>query len=144
MSTATDTAHTERNGSAHVREQTEAMTDLQKNLLLTYEGIGEEWASRLQSEAGLWTELTRRFATARSAPDFFGAYSNCLFARFQMAGDDFQRLAEHYQRMAQQLADALNDGLQSWCSAPLMAGAYPIQGRAKELQPTRTRKRKAR
>jgi hypothetical protein len=101
---------TGKNGFGHVREQTEAMTGLQKNLLLTFEEIGEEWTARLGDEATLWSELTSRLMAARSAPDVFGAYAHCLSRRLQLAGDDSQRLVDNYQRMTQQVADALNNG----------------------------------
>jgi Phasin protein len=139
MSTAT--ANTDKNGFAHVREQTEAITDLQKSLLLTYEEIGEEWASRLQHEATLWSDLMGKMAAARSAPELFGAYSNCLSQRLQMAGDDSRRLVDQYQRVAQQVADALNNGLQPWRPAmPRTTKANPIPTKAREVAKTRTRR----
>ena len=143
MSIATEAAIAGKNGLAHVREQTEAMTDLQKNLLVTCEEIGEEWASRLQYEAGLWSELMGKLAAARSAPDFVGAYSDCLSRRLRMVGDDSQRLGEHYQRMTQHVADALSDGLQPWQAATAwMTKTYSPPGKS-DLPATRRRKRKA-
>jgi Phasin protein len=144
MSIATEAAIAGKNGLAHVREQTEAMTDLQKNLLATCEEIGEEWASRLQYEAGLWSELMGKLAAARSAPDFVGAYSDCLSRRLRMVGDDSQRVVEHYQRMTQHVADALSDGLQPWQAATAwMTKAYAPQRKRQDVSTTRGRKRKA-
>jgi undecaprenyl pyrophosphate synthase len=141
MSTATDTADIEKKGFAHVREQTEAVTDLQKNLLSTYEEIGEEWVSRLQDEANLWSDLMHRLVAARSAPELFGAYSNCLSQRLQMAGDDSQRVVDQYQRVTQQVADALNNGLQPWQSTmPWVTGAQPMPRKPREVAPASTRR----
>jgi hypothetical protein len=110
----TATARAEQVGFARLKNETEAMAELQKELLLTCEDIGEGWASRLQSEAALWSSLIGKLATARSAPDCFGAYSDCVAQRLRMAEDDSRRLMEDYQRMAQRLSDALNNGLSPW------------------------------
>src|ERR1043165_4434195 len=143
MSIATEAAIAGKNVLAHVREQTEATTDLQKNLLVTCEEIGEEWASRLQYEAGLWSELMGKLAAAHSAPDFVGAYSDCLSRRLRMVGDDSQRLVEHYQRVTQHVADALSDGLQPWQAATAwMTKTYPPP-RKSDPPAARRRKRKA-
>jgi hypothetical protein len=112
--TTTEMTKVQQAGFGFVKEQTEAVTELQKDLLLTCEEIGEGWASRLQTEAVLWSNLMVNLAAARSAPDFFGAYSDCLSQRLQLAGDDSQRMAGNCQRMAQKFADALNNGLQPW------------------------------
>jgi hypothetical protein len=101
-------------GFGFVKDQTEAVTELQKDLLLTCEEIGEGWASRLRTEAVLWSNLMGNLAAARSTPEFFGAYSDCLSQRLQMAGDDTRRLTDDYQRMTQKFANALNNGLQPW------------------------------
>jgi hypothetical protein len=112
--TTTGKAKAEQIGFALLKNQTEAITELQKDLLLTCEEIGEEWASRLQSERALWSDLIGRLASARSAPDCLGAYSDSLSQRFKMAEDDSRRLMADYQRMAQKVSDALNNGLQPW------------------------------
>ena len=88
--TNTDPVHAEKAGFALLKNQTEAITGLQRDLLLTCEEIGEEWTSRLQSEAALWSELI----------------------------DDSRRVVEDCQRMAQKVSDALNNGLHSRKARP--------------------------
>ena len=116
--TIIEPASAEKAGFALLKNQTEAITGLQRDLLMTCEEIGEEWTSRLQSEVALWSDLIGKLASARSAPECVHAYSDCLSQRLQMAEDDSRRVVEDYQRVAQKVSDALNNGLHSWKARP--------------------------
>lgn len=81
------------------REQTEAMTDLQKELLEAYEQTSRAWLERVKSEVDLWSELARKLAATRSAPEAMEAYQKCVAQRMQMAAEDGRQLSEDCQKV---------------------------------------------
>jgi hypothetical protein len=69
-------------------ERTEAMINMQKELLEAYEQASRTWLARVKSEADLWSELATKLAATRSVPDALGAYQECVTQRMQLAAED--------------------------------------------------------
>jgi hypothetical protein len=85
------------------KEQTEAMLNVQKELLDAYEQASREWVARVKSEAALWSELAFKLTAMRSVPEAVEAYQTWIAQRMQMAAEDGQRLSNEYQTIMQKI-----------------------------------------
>ena len=92
------------------KEQTEAMVNMQKELLDAYEQASRTWLARVKSEVDLWSELATKLSATRSVPEAMSAYQECAAQRMQMAAEDGQRLLADYQKITQQIARSLGNG----------------------------------
>jgi hypothetical protein len=88
--------------------QTEAMLQVQKELLDTYEQISREWLARVKAEADLWSELANKMSTVRSLPDALGTYQQGVAQRVQMAAEDGRRLFEDTQKIVNTMTRSLS------------------------------------
>jgi len=50
------------------KDQTEAMLNMQKELLDAYDQSSRAWLARVKSEGDLWSELAKKLSETRSAP----------------------------------------------------------------------------
>jgi Phasin protein len=91
-------------------ERTEAMINMQKELLEAYEQASRTWLARVKSEADLWSELATKLAATRSVPDALGAYQECVTQRMQLAAEDGRRLFEECQKITHKITKALSNG----------------------------------
>jgi len=91
--------------------QAEAMMDMQKELLATYEQISRAWLERVKAEADLWSELAGKISGARSVPDAVGAYQESVAHRMQMAAEDGRRLFDDMQKMMTTITHAVSKGV---------------------------------
>jgi Phasin protein len=85
------------------KEQTDAMVNMQKELLAAYEQASRSWLARVKSEMELWSELAEKLGRTQSLPEALGAYQQCVAQRVQMAAEDGQRLFEEYQTLMQKM-----------------------------------------
>jgi predicted phage tail protein len=88
--------------------QTDAMLQVQKELLATYEQISRAWLERVKAEADLWSELANKMSAVRSLPDALGAYQQGVAQRVQMAADDGRRLFEDTQKIVNTMTRSLS------------------------------------
>jgi len=85
-----------RGSSGLGKEQTDAMINMQRELLAAYEQAGRSWLARAKSEVDLWSELAEKLSKTQSLP--VGAHQECVAQRVQMAADDGRRLFEETKR----------------------------------------------
>ena len=88
--------------------QTEAMLEVQKELLATYEQISQAWLARVKAEADLWSELATKMSAVRSLPDAPNAYQQGVARRVEMAADDGRRLFEDTQKIVNTMTRSLS------------------------------------
>jgi hypothetical protein len=92
------------------KDQTEALTALQKELMQSYEEAGRAWTERVRSEMELWTELGKKLTSTRSVPEAVEIYKQSLTRRMQMATEDSQKFAADCQKIAQKVARSMSPG----------------------------------
>jgi hypothetical protein len=90
------------------QEPSEAMGNLQKELLEAYEQASRAWLARVKSEADLWSGLAAKLTSTRSLPEALDSYQTCVAQRMQMAAEDGQQLFEQCQNITQKITRALN------------------------------------
>lgn len=116
-----DTKSTDRMGAGSMmplgagNEQTEAMLNVQKELLGAYEDASRAWLARVKSEVDLWSGLAAKLTQTRSMPEAVAAYQECVAQRMRMAAEDGQRLAEECQKSMSKMTRALSSN--GWPSA---------------------------
>jgi hypothetical protein len=81
------------------KEQAEAMLEIQKDVLKTYEEIGRAWIERVKAEVTLWSDLASKLSASRSMPDGLQACQETFSQRMQMVADDGRRLFEDGQKI---------------------------------------------
>jgi hypothetical protein len=92
------------------KEQTEAMLNVQKELLGAYEDASRAWLARMKSEVDLWSGLAAKLTATRSVPEAVAAYQECVAQRMKMAAEDGQRLAEECQKSMNKISRAFSNG----------------------------------
>jgi hypothetical protein len=92
------------------KEQTEAMLNMQKELMDAYEQASRAWLLRVKSEAELWSELAAKLTATRSVPEAMEAYQTFIAQRMQMAAEDGRRQSEDAQAMVQRLTGFRPEG----------------------------------
>ena len=91
-------------------ERTEAVVNLQKELLDVYEQASRTWLARVKSETDLWSELATKLAATRSVPEAMAAYQECVAQRMQLAAEDGRRLFEESQKITHKITKTLSNG----------------------------------
>jgi len=92
------------------KERTEAMLQMQKELLDAYEQASRVWLARVKSEVDLWTELATKLSATRSVPEAVDACQTCVAQRIKMAADDGQRLSQDSQKIVSMVTRSLTNG----------------------------------
>lgn len=92
------------------KEQTEAMLNVQKELLDSYEQASRAWLARVKSEADLWSELATRLTATRSVPEAVEAYQAWIARRMEMAAEDGRRITEECQEILQKFTRLRSNG----------------------------------
>jgi len=90
--------------------QSEAMANLQKDLVEAYEQASQAWLARVKSEVDLWTQLGTRLMATRSAPEVMQAYQESHAQRMRMTAEDGQKISEDCQKFAQKITSSLSNG----------------------------------
>jgi len=92
------------------QERGEAVLNLQKAILQSYEQSSRAWLERLQSEVSLWSDLASKLSNTKSVPEAIETCTKCASKRMQMAADDGRRLVEDAQQITQRIALSLGNG----------------------------------
>jgi predicted phage tail protein len=91
-------------------QQTEAMVNMQKEVLDAYEQASRAWLARIKSEVELWSQLASKLSATRSAPEAMQAYQECVAQRMQMAAEDGRRLADDCQKIMSKIGASFSNG----------------------------------
>jgi hypothetical protein len=91
-------------------QRIEALMNVQKELLDTFEQINRERLARAQQETKLASEFAGRLTTARSIPDVMTAYQEWAGKRMEMFTEDGRKLAEDSQKIFSATARLLSNG----------------------------------
>jgi len=92
------------------KDQAEAFTALQKELMEAYEEAGRAWSERMRTELELWTELGKKLTSTHSVPEAVQIYQQSMTQRMQMAAEDSQKFAADCQKLAQKVARTMSPG----------------------------------
>ena len=92
------------------KDQAEAFTALQKELMEAYEEAGRAWSERMRTELELWTELGKKLTSTHSVPEAVQIYQQSMTQRMQMAAEDGQKFAADCQKLAQKVARTMSPG----------------------------------
>jgi Phasin protein len=92
------------------KEQTDAMTGMQKEILDAYEQANRAWLARVKSEVEFWSELTSKLAATRSVQEALEIYQKSTAQRMQMATEDGRRLTEDCQKIMQKFGGSMSNG----------------------------------
>jgi len=87
-----------------------AATNLQQELLETYEQASRTWLERVKSEMELWSELATKLSATRSIPEALGVYQKYAAQRMQMAAEDGRQLFDECRKVAQKITQAMPTG----------------------------------
>ena len=74
------------------KKRVEAMMEIQKELLDTFEEINHAWFTRVKSEASFASEFVTKLTAARSVPETATACQECMGKRMEMFAEDSRRL----------------------------------------------------
>ena len=92
------------------KDQAEALTALQKELMEAYEEAGRAWSERMRTELELWSELGKKLTSTHSVPEAVQIYQQSMTQRMQMAAEDGQKFAADCQKLAQKVARTMSPG----------------------------------
>lgn len=95
------------------KDRTEAMLNLQREMLDELEQASRAWITRMRSEIELWSDLATKVTASRSVPEGLGAYRECVSQRMQMAVDDGRHLLDEGQKIAAAVTKSLHGSAQS-------------------------------
>ena len=87
------------------KRQTDAVLNLQKELLDTYEEASRAWLSRVKSEVELWSNLASKLTHPFRSR---GPGMDCVSQRVQMAAEDGRRLFDDGQKIIGVITRSLN------------------------------------
>lgn len=76
------------------QERAEALLNLQKELLDTYQDVCRNWQTRAKSEIDAWSELAKSLTE-----ESLQAHRQCLSQQMQLAAEDGQRMLNDAQRI---------------------------------------------
>ena len=90
-------------------QRVEALMDMQKELLATFDEIKRERLARVQQETELATTFAGKLTSARSIPDVMIAYQEWAAKRMELFTQDSRTLAEDSQKIFNAAAKMLSD-----------------------------------
>ncbi len=88
---------------------TDALVNMQKELLDSYQEAGQVWLKRVKSEVQLWSELAQQLSGSQSISESLKAYQDCASHRMQMVAEDGQLLLEEGQKLVGAIGKSLTD-----------------------------------
>jgi hypothetical protein len=80
------------------KERTDAMLNVQKEILEECEEAGRVWIARVKSEVELWSDLGTKLSASHTLPEGMDAYRDCISQRMKMAAEDGKMLFEEGQK----------------------------------------------
>lgn len=90
------------------KQRTDAMLNVQKELLAAYQEAGRSWLARMESELELWNGLAAKLSASRTVPEGVKAYSDCVSQRMQMAAEDGRHLFDDAQKLMATITGSFN------------------------------------
>jgi hypothetical protein len=93
------------------KERTDAMLQINEELLEAYGELSKAWLSRVQSEVEFWSELAGRLAASHSLPKGLQTHTGGLSHRLQMAANDGRRMFEDGQKITTAVTRSLSGKL---------------------------------
>lgn len=93
------------------KKNVEEFAKAQSELLNTMQDAHRRWLDRVQSEATLASEFTRKVTTCRSIPDAVAACQEWTGRRLEMMADDSKHLLNDSRKVMERGARLLSDGL---------------------------------
>ena len=94
--------------ASSAQEGSEAMVNMQKELLDVYEQASRAWLARVKSEVDLWSDLATKLSATRSMPEALESYQKFVTQRMQMAAEDGRQLVEDCQKITQKMTRSLS------------------------------------
>jgi len=91
-------------------QRVEALMDMQKELLATFDQIRRERLARAQQESELMTTFAGKLTSARSMPEVMIAYQEWAAKRMELFTQDSRTLAEDSQKIFNAAARMLSNG----------------------------------
>jgi hypothetical protein len=92
------------------KDRPQALLDLQRELIETYDQLSRRWLERVKSEVDLWSALAAKLAATRSVPEAIQAYQESIAQSVRLVAEDGQRLAEGSQKIVNTIARTLPNG----------------------------------
>jgi hypothetical protein len=92
------------------KKRIEAIVEMQKELLETFEAINQAWFERAKSEASLTSELMSKLSAARTVPETADACRECLGKQMDLIADDSRRFFADSQKFIHLGARFLTNG----------------------------------
>jgi hypothetical protein len=92
------------------KDQPQALLDLQRELIETYDQLSRRWLERVKSEVDLWSALAAKLAATSSVPEAIQAYQESVAQSVRLVAEDGRRLAEGGQKIVSTIARTLPDG----------------------------------
>jgi hypothetical protein len=92
------------------KRRIEALVEIQKELLETFEAMNQAWFERAKTEANLTSELMSKLSSARSVPETADACRECLGKHMEMIADDSRRFFADSQKFLHLGARLLTNG----------------------------------
>ncbi len=83
----------------------------QSDLLSTMQDAHRQWFDRMQSEAKLVSDFTRKVTNCRSIPDAVAACQEWTGRRLEMMADDSKHLLTNSRKVMERSAQLFSDGL---------------------------------
>jgi hypothetical protein len=93
-----------------ISDQTEAMFEMQKEVLKAYEEAGRAWIERVKSEVTLWSALAAKLGASRTMPEGFQACQDAFAQHMQMVADDGRHLFEDGQKIVASISRTMSNG----------------------------------
>jgi hypothetical protein len=93
------------------KKNVEEFAKAQSELLNTMQDAHRRWLDRMQSEATLASDFTRKVTTCRSIPDAVAACQEWTGRRLEMMADDSKHLLSDSRKVMERGARLLSDGL---------------------------------
>jgi hypothetical protein len=93
------------------KKNIEELAKAQSELLSTMQEAHRRWFDRMQSEAKLASEFTRKVTNCRSIPDAVAACQEWTRLQLEMIADDSQHLLTDSRKVMERSARLLSDGL---------------------------------
>jgi hypothetical protein len=90
------------------KERTDAMLNVQRELLEAYENAGRVWLTRMETELKLWNGFAVNLAASRTLPEGMKVYGDCIAQRMQMVAEDGQHLFDDAQKLMTTITGSFN------------------------------------